>query len=442
MMKIPEWLDLVPHATARDKCIAKTSLNEGSCIFTEPAFTTILLPSEKGQRCDNCFRLPSGKVRLQRCTGCGSYWYCDTQCQAFQWRAHHKRICKGYNTHLSSPEYQALPVHEKNDSILLTHTLAKLSLLTIPYSVEDSPSATVLLSLLPHPQDSVPPPVCPIKPTPQPQLLKRLYARFGNNNFAIHSRLTTVGHGVFPVASRLFNHSCVPNAVAKYVFSSSQSIVMEVVALRDISPEEEVCLPYLDPALHESRRQILEISYGFKCQCPSCLFLQAIGPLPELPIDQTELSFLEKSLRDLVGFVPDLAHTLPERLIEDTPPSLYCMLREGYMAGLSETFSKASHEGQYDVALESGVTLLSLYLLVYPPNYPQTGMHLLELAKTAWNAIITARGLTGDEIQMLKQQLPVFLSLARHILTILGPEDDGVGPLQEIQTLQQLLPDI
>lgn len=49
------------------------------------------------------------------------------------------------------------------------------------------------------------------------------------------------------------------------------------------------------------------------------------------------------------------------------------MLREGYMAGLSETFSKASHEGQCDLALESGLTLLSLYLLIYPPNYPQIG---------------------------------------------------------------------
>jgi hypothetical protein len=49
------------------------------------------------------------------------------------------------------------------------------------------------------------------------------------------------------------------------------------------------------------------------------------------------------------------------------------MLREGYMGGLSETFSKASHEGQYDLALESGETLLSLYLLIYPLNYPQIG---------------------------------------------------------------------
>jgi SET and MYND domain-containing protein len=74
--------------------------------------------------------------------------------------------------------------------------------------------------------------------------------------------------------------------------------------------------------------------------------------------------------------------------------------------------------------------------LVYP------GIHLLELAKTTWNATITTHGLTGDEIQTLKQQLPVFLSLAHQILMVLGPEGDDVGPLQEIRILQQLLPDI
>jgi len=73
-------------------------------------------------------------------------------------------------------------------------------------------------------------------------------------------------------------------------------------------------------------------------------------------------------------------------------------------------------------------------------DYP--GIHLLELAKTTWNATITAHSLSGDEIQTLKQQLPVFLSLARQILMVLGPEGDDVGPLQEIHTLQQLLPGI
>jgi hypothetical protein len=67
-----------------------------------------------------------------------------------------------------------------------------------------------------------------------------MYSRFGNNNFAIHSHLTSIGHGMFPVASRLFNHSCVPNVAAKYIFHEAQTVVMEIIALRDILPNEEV----------------------------------------------------------------------------------------------------------------------------------------------------------------------------------------------------------
>lgn len=83
-------------------------------------------------------------------------------------------------------------------------------------------------------------PTCPIFPLPEESYKRSLYSRFGNNNFAIHSHLTSFAHGIFPVASRLFNHSCIPNAAAKYIINRSQPIKMEVVALRDITKGEEV----------------------------------------------------------------------------------------------------------------------------------------------------------------------------------------------------------
>jgi SET and MYND domain-containing protein len=55
------------------------------------------------------------------------------------------------------------------------------------------------------------------------------------------------------------------------------------------------------------------------------------------------------------------------------PIFLHPVLRESYLADLSERFSYASHEGQAEAALESGLTLLALYLLIYPMNYPQIG---------------------------------------------------------------------
>jgi hypothetical protein len=71
-------------------------------------------------------------------------------------------------------------------------------------------------------------------------VLDELYSRFGNNNFVIHSHLVSIAHGIFPLASRLFNHSCVPNAVAKYIFTESEPVRMDVVALRHIKEGEEV----------------------------------------------------------------------------------------------------------------------------------------------------------------------------------------------------------
>jgi hypothetical protein len=67
-------------------------------------------------------------------------------------------------------------------------------------------------------------------------------------------------------------------------------------------------------------------------------------------------------------------------------------------------------------------------------------MHLLEMAKTAWNAIVT--GDNGDDAQVsrekLKNELRVYLTLCQKKLGIFGPEGDTGGPLDEIRTLHEL----
>ena len=252
-----ESLKLVPHPIARDQVVSTAPLRAGSSVLSTFAFATILLGSEKGRRCDACFRLSNANRPLRRCSGCGSYWYCNAQCmlspklpilqlillsgQNFQWQMHHKRLCKVYNSYVALPKYQALQDHERLDSLLLSHVLAQMSLQTNPYSFPDSHPASTLLSLLPEQRNFNGAPVfCPITPPPPRDLVDQLYSRFGNNNFAIHSHLTSIGHGIFPIASRLFNHSCVPNVAPKYIFHEDQSVAMEIVALRDILPGEEV----------------------------------------------------------------------------------------------------------------------------------------------------------------------------------------------------------
>lgn len=66
-------------------------------------------------------------------------------------------------------------------------------------------------------------------------------------------------------------------------------------------------------------------------------------------------------------------------------------------------------------------------------------MHLLELAKTAWNARILSKEVNDAKNQALKKQVEVFLALASQVLTIFGKEGDRDGPLQEIAILQNLI---
>jgi hypothetical protein len=55
------------------------------------------------------------------------------------------------------------------------------------------------------------------------------------------------------------------------------------------------------------------------------------------------------------------------------PDGLHPVLHESFIASVSEKFSRTSHDGPYAVALEAGVSLLALYVLIYQPNYPQIG---------------------------------------------------------------------
>ena len=155
------------------------------------------------------------------------------------WTLVHRQMCKKYAHFTASSAFQVLSEHEKMDAVLLSHLVVQTEDLTS--STDDTTSPlSVFLSLLPGPAPSTHiPPICIIPPSTR-DILDTLYIRFGNNNFAVQSHLDTIGHGIFPQASRFFNHSCMPNAAAKYQFMQATQVTMEVVALRDISAGEEV----------------------------------------------------------------------------------------------------------------------------------------------------------------------------------------------------------
>ena len=134
-----------------------------------------------------------------------------------------------------------LTTHDKVDALLLSQLIAD------PDAWRGSPPSDAISTFLdlikvPRPDGFVPP-LCLSKgsqTTDTITLAEDLYARFGNNNFVLHSHLDSYAHGVFPLASRYFNHSCAPNAACKYVITQSEPVKMKVVALREIAEGEEV----------------------------------------------------------------------------------------------------------------------------------------------------------------------------------------------------------
>jgi hypothetical protein len=218
----------------------------------------------------------------------------------------------------------------------------------------------------------------------------------------------------------------------------------------------QICLPYVDPALLQSRQQIFQLTYGFKCTCRSCVFLQKLGPAPELP---TDFSLIGQLLRKHVfrsGVQVDAFTRGNSLTLETLPANLSPIQQETFLASLSEVFSKASHEGPYDIALETGLNLLALYVIIYPRNYPQIGrftgntclslsnhpigMHLLEMAKTAWNALVTNAVDSPDYVGSTRfADAKCYLGLSKMILSAFGPEGDEGGPLEEIRILQSLI---
>ena len=62
----------------------------------------------------------------------------------------------------------------------------------------------------------------------------------------------------------------------------------------------QVCITYVDPALTQTRQQMFSFTYGFRCSCPSCQFLDKVGTIPEMPTRPEERTRLENELKSFV----------------------------------------------------------------------------------------------------------------------------------------------
>jgi SET and MYND domain-containing protein len=100
-------------------------------------------------------------------------------------------------------------------------------------------------SLMSHPNPRELPSLPSSLVTSHPRFLKRAWSRFDCNNFVLHNisslepKSGDYALGVFPLASRCFNHSCSPNSWSAFQLQG-RHVWLEVRALETIAAGAEV----------------------------------------------------------------------------------------------------------------------------------------------------------------------------------------------------------
>ncbi|OTB15221.1 hypothetical protein K445DRAFT_366945 [Daldinia sp. EC12] len=86
------------------------------------------------------------------------------------------------------------------------------------------------------------------------------------NIFGVELGIEIPHLGLFPIGSRI-NHDCRPNVFWRY---SVRTLTVEVIAMRNIEPGEEITQSYVPLGLsYEDRKEELK-NWGFSCTCSLC----------------------------------------------------------------------------------------------------------------------------------------------------------------------------
>lgn len=94
----------------------------------------------------------------------------------------------------------------------------------------------------------------------------RLHSVFATNSF----EKTIPSHGSLYLGASRFNHSCLPNC--DYAHTSKDNLtIITVCSSRDIQPDEEITVPYMNIyKSRDKRRAFTKFVCGFLCNCPAC----------------------------------------------------------------------------------------------------------------------------------------------------------------------------
>ncbi|KAF9060323.1 SET domain-containing protein [Rhodocollybia butyracea] len=263
---------------------AKGPIKAGMASFALPPYASALSTRNLTTHCSSCFA-SSSPDGMRRCTKCRSAYYCDSTCQTNDWGIHKYECTSLQKWFQAAPSSDVPP---PSDAVrCLGRILWRIQKNGVD-SVQSKELANMHRQLMKrtlHLAHSLVQYLGFTSPADMAEFgflsaadLVDLISRFVTNTFTITDpALTPLGAAVSPVVA-LINHSCDPNAVVVFPRTAEdlkrQEPLMQVVAIRDIFPDEEVIL-YTHLNL---RQQTLEETYNFTCACRLCTSINDVDP--------------------------------------------------------------------------------------------------------------------------------------------------------------------
>ncbi|XP_034385434.1 histone-lysine N-methyltransferase SMYD3 isoform X5 [Cyclopterus lumpus] len=205
-----------------------------------------------------------------------------------------------------------------------------------------------------------------------------LIAKMTCNCFTISDgELQEIGVGLYPSLS-LLNHDCRPNCVMVFVGTK-----LQLRAVRDINPEEELTISYIETlSLTEDRQRQLEDQYHFTCRCQHCDSqdkdrLMLSGHESTWRLLKEALPRLEglKTESDWQALLEGCSHLL-STVVGDVPDENLYKLRITDMA-----VDASIHLGHWEEAVGYGEKTLPVYRQYYPDPHPVHGVQLMRVGK-------------------------------------------------------------
>ncbi|OBZ77393.1 N-lysine methyltransferase SMYD2 [Grifola frondosa] len=234
---------------------SKLDAKAGSILISIKPNVSVLSASCLSSYCSSCCG-PALDSGLKRCTRCRTVWYCNAICQNRDWPIHKLECDALQKWALNAPSHD---VSVPSDAV---RCLGRI--LWSEQKEGLGSNFTKEINLMQSRKLYF----GNCRKLTSAGDLVDLISRFTTNTFTLTSHtLTPIGICVCPTIA-FTNHSCDPNAVIVFPRASSDASVQEpllnLVSIKDIKPNEEVRISYIDTTLpKELRKKDLKETYNF-----------------------------------------------------------------------------------------------------------------------------------------------------------------------------------